>query len=89
LTKTPQVRTAAAYASTSAKGKKTGNPTIVKMKQELEAMNYRELQKLAKEHGIRANLKKLGIIEALLEKNSSKQNEEKVETWLLPLKRRL
>jgi len=41
---------------------------LSKMKEEeLNDLKYRELQKLAKEHGVKANLPKAGLIEALLE----------------------
>ena len=36
-------------------------------KEELNNLKYRELQKLAKDHGIKANLPKVGLITALLE----------------------
>ena len=36
--------------------------------EELNSMKYRELQKLAKEHGVKANLSKAAIIPAILAK---------------------
>jgi len=44
--------------------------------EELIDLKYRQLQKLAKEHGIKANLPKAALIEALLEKNSSNDHEQ-------------
>merc|ERR1711971_534842 len=44
------------------------NLILKKMKvEELNDLKYRELQKLAKDHGVKANLPKAGLITALME----------------------
>jgi len=50
--------------------------------EKLEALKYRDLQKLAKEAGIKANLPKQELVEALIENKSDSQNNlnEKIQT---------
>ena len=46
----------------------------------LEGMKYRDLQKVAKEVGVRANLPKVELIQKILEAKSSKAAEDPVES---------
>ena len=50
----------------------------------LEAMKYRDLQKVAKEIGVRANLPKAQLIQKILEAKSSKAAEDRVEPAAAP-----
>ena len=45
----------------------------------LEAMKYRDLQKVAKEVGVKANLPKAQLVQKILEARSSKGEEDRVE----------
>merc|ERR1712037_924908 len=48
-------------------GKKIGNFGEKMKEEELNDLKYRQLQKLAKENGLKANLQKSALVEALLE----------------------
>ena len=50
----------------------------------LEAMKYRDLQKVAKENSIKANLPKAQLIQKILEAKSSKAAEDRVEPAAAP-----
>ena len=50
----------------------------------LEAMKYRDLQKVAKENSIKANLPKAQLIQKILEAKSSKAAEDRVESPAAP-----